>query len=174
MAKRESLKSYQDSILEKMEAARMGDVSQTNLLFGFNAGTKNFVISAKDVSELTSPSTLEPIPVSKPWAAGVANIKGSVLSVTDFAVLLGETPIKRGKFLVFEQHVISGSALLITRMMGLYEFRDVGSAIEAPEMKNMPGWVTSCYEISGEKFYMVDATLLASDERFSKLQSGEN
>jgi twitching motility protein PilI len=173
MAKRESLKMYQDSILEKMEAARMADAGQTNLLFGFNAGTRNFLISGKDVSELTSPSTLEPIPVSKPWAAGVANIKGSVHSVTDFSVLTGGEPIKRGKFMVFEPHVIVGSALLITRMTGLHELADVGTAIDAPEMKAMPNWITSCYEMNGEKYYMVDAALLASDERFSKLQSGE-
>jgi twitching motility protein PilI len=173
MATRESLRAYQDTILKKMEQARLTDAGESTLLFGFNAGPYHFLVSGKDVSELTSPSVLEPIPVAKPWAAGVANIKGSVHSVTDFSVLMGGEPVKRGKFLVFEPHIISGSALLITRMTGLHELSDLGVAINAPEMKTMPNWISSCHELNGEKYFLVDAALLASDERFSKLQSGE-
>lgn len=173
MAKKESLRDYQDIILKKMDAARMSDVGQMDLLFGFRAANKNFLISGKDVSKLSTPSVLEPIPVSKPWAVGAANIKGSVYSVTDFSVLIGGNFIVRGKFLILESEVMPGSALLIESLTGLFEQKNIGEPINDASMKEMPRWILSCHNIADDRHYLVDAALMAADDRFSKLQSGE-
>ncbi len=173
MAKKESLREYQDTILRKMEIARTSDAGQVQLLFGFRAGERNYIIGGKDVTELASPSVLEPIPVSKPWVAGAANIKGSVYNVTDFSLLMGSEPVKRGKFVVLSQDIMVGSALLVDALTGLYEMENIGLAVEDVGMKDMPPWITACYEIAGDRHYMVDAVVLSADPRFSKLQSGE-
>lgn len=173
MAKKESLREYQDAILRKMETARNGDATQTQLFFGFRSAGKKFLIGAKDVGELAPPSMLEPIPVSRPWAVGAANIKGSVFSVTDFSILMGGDPIKKGKFLVLSPSVIAGSALLIEGLTSLYEQKDIGLAVHDPQMDTFPKWLVACHEIAGDRHYLVDAALLAADARFSKLQSGD-
>lgn len=173
MAKRESLQAYQDKILEKMEEARMSDSGQIELLFGFRSADKNFLIGGKNISQLATPSVLEPIPVSKTWAVGAANIKGSVYSITDFSLLMGGKPTKKGKFMVLGQDIMVGSAILIESLTGLYELKNIGVAIEDPLVNDMAVWITASYEIAGERHYMVDAALLSADTKFSKLQSGD-
>ena len=173
MSKRKSLRAYQDSILEKMEAARSSDVGQMQLLFGFSAAGKNFLISGKDILEMASPTKLEPMPVAKPWAVGAANVKGSVYSVTDFSALMGSELIKAGKFLLLAPELMAGAALRIESFNGLYELKDLGSEIEDAGMKTQASFITSYHEIAGERHYLVDSARLAVDAKFSKLQSGE-
>lgn len=158
----------------RMEEARSDGTDQSQLLFGFRAKKMNFLISGRDLIEMTAPTTLEPLPVAKPWVSGVANVKGTVYTVTDFSMLLGGEQIKRGKFLLLGNDVMPGSALFIESFSGFYDPTKIGSPVEDPKMKSMPQWVVSCFEVNGARHYLIDAMLLANDHRFSKLQSGEN
>ena len=121
--------------------------------------------------EVASASVLEPIPIGKNCAAGAANIKGSVYSVADFSVLSGGRPIRKGKFLVLNPSIMVGSALLIEALSGMHESTALGEPIQDPSMAAMPSWITSCHQIGNDRYYVVDAALMAADARFSKLQS---
>lgn len=174
MAKRDSLRAYQDEILKRMEDARVKGADQAQLLFGFRSMQMNFLISGNDVIQLAAATILEPIPVAKPWVAGVANVKGSVYTVTDFSALLGGERIKRGKFILLSGDVMPSSALFIEGLTGLYDQSKIGAPIDDQKLKSMPQWVVSCFEIGGDSHYLIDAEQMANDHRFSKLQSGEN
>lgn len=173
MARRGSLKEYQDEILKKMELSRQANVTDLVLYFGFFSSGKNFLIDGRHVMEMTTASKLEPIPIAKPWAVGAANIKGSVFSVTDFSMLVGGEKTKRGKFIVLNDEVMPGSALLIGGLSGLFEKESIGSAVKDPEMSGLPNWIVGCHLLNNEKHYMINGEKLAIDARFSKLQSGE-
>jgi twitching motility protein PilI len=173
MARRGSLKEYQDEIISKMEFARQNRVSDLILYFGFVSGGRNFLIDGRNVIEMTTASRLQPIPISKPWAIGAANIKGSVYCVTDFSILFGGEKTKRGKFIVLNDEIISGSALMIESLSGLFEKDSLSVVFDDPEMKEFPSWISGCYRVNNEKHYMINGEKLATDARFSKLQSGE-
>lgn len=173
MAKSESLREYQDSILKKMAAARSNEVLYSKTYFGFKASKRNFLVPGEDILEMVAPSKLEPIPASKPWLVGAANIKGSVYTVTDFSILIGGDPIKNGKFIILSSHIMPGSAVLVDSMTELNDTQTIGISIHDDGMKNMPKWISSCHEFAGERHYLLDASLLASDPGFSKLQRGE-
>lgn len=173
MARRESLRAYQNGLLRQMEQARSSEGDELSLLFGFRAGGHRFLIDGQDVIELVDVSMVQPMPASKPWAVGIANIKGSVFSITDFSVFVGGERIRRGKFVVLNHALMPSSALLIEGLTGLFESKDVVPATDARPMAPMPNWVTGCHLAGGERHYMIDGALLVADPRFSKLQSGE-
>lgn len=174
MAKKESLRAYQDMILEKMQEARMSDDEQVDLLFGFEAAGMNFLISGKDIMQMASPTKLEPIPAAKPWAVGAANVKGSVYTVTDFSILMGHEPVKNGKFLLLSENVLPGYAILVDGLNSLYDLKVLGPSVDDAGMPGMPKFITSCHEIAGKRHYLIDTASLAVDTKFSILQSGEN
>lgn len=175
MARRESLAEYQNDLLQKMELARLASAADTSLFFGFVSNGQHYLIDGRFVVEVTDASVIQPIPVAKPWAIGAANIKGSVYTITDFSLLLGGRRIRKGKFLVLSEDVVSGSALLIESLSNLYEKDAIGQPLNtSPEMAKQPSWVTACHQIGGHKYFMIDGARLTADPKFSNLQSGDN
>jgi twitching motility protein PilI len=174
MARRESLRAYQDEVLKKMEEARLKAVSGSVLYFGFFAGNKHFMVDGNHVIELAPMSVLEPIPIAKPWAVGAANIKGSVYAVTDFSMLTGGERLKRGKFVVLSDGLMPGAALLIEGLSGLFRKEDIGPLGPVTGMQSPPDWISGTCMIGQQHFYMIDAPKLSADPRFSKLQLGDN
>lgn len=167
-----TLRDYQLYLRDRMEAAR-GDAQTENIVFlGFVAGGKNYMIDGRDISDIHQPSTLQPIPGSKPWVAGAANISGEVCAVTDFSVLLGGERIRKGKFMVLSSQLIPGAAILIDGISGIFEEKDIGQ-ISLNTESGLPDWLVGSHVID-TTFTLVDAAKLANDPRFSKLQSGDS
>lgn len=170
-----TLRAYQEYLRDRMEAARANSGVEQIVLFGFTSAGRHFLVDGRDVVDVHQISQLQPIPMAKPWAVGAANIKGSVLAVTDFSILLGGERTKKGKFMVLVPEVTEGAAILIESIAGLYELKDVGelSPLSLTEDSGMPSWISGSYHI-GQRHYMVDTMKMAQDVRFSKLQSGDS
>lgn len=167
-----TLREYQEYLRHRMDAAKAAGIADKIVLLGFTSGGKQYLIDGRDVVEVYQRTTLEPIPLAKPWAVGAANIKGSVYAVTDFSLLLGGERTKRGKFLVISPEIIQGSAIIIESISGLFDLKDLGDFIPKNDSQSFD-WVVGSY-YNGQQFYLLDAHKLAQDTRFSKLQSGES
>lgn len=173
MAQQEqTLRQYQDYLRERMEAARGEDSSEKIMLLGFLSGGRQYLIDSRDVMEVNQVSELEPIPLGKPWAVGAANIKGSVHAIIDFSVLMGGERTKRGKFLVLTDEIMPLAAIYIEAIAGLFPIDVVGDLSLKKEV-GMPDWIAGNYHL-GQRYFLVDASKLAVDASFSKLQSGES
>lgn len=168
----QTLRQYQEYLRERMDAARSEDASEKIMLLGFLSGGRHYLIDSRDVDEVHQISTLEPIPLGKPWAIGAANIKGSVHAITDFSVLMGGERTKRGKFMVLTEDIMPGAALFIEAIAGLFDIDVVGD-LSLTREAGMPDWIAGNYEI-GQRYFLVDASKLSVDASFSKLQSGES
>lgn len=169
---RDSLREYQDEILRKMTAARLQGGGELDLYFGFVSGGRHFLISGMSVAEVVAPSQLEPVPMSKRWVLGAANIKGAVYTVTDFAQLLGLDPGRRGKFVILSSNLVGGAALMIESLAGLFERSALGAA--ASLEAGQPSWLTGRHTVKDVFYDMVDGPALVADARFSKLQRGDD
>lgn len=173
MAKQnQSLREFQESLRQRMDAARDENASEKVVMLGFSAGGRQYLVDGRDVIDVHQTTVIEPIPIAKPWAIGAANIQGSVHTITDFAVLMGGDRIKKGKFLTISPHIMEGAAFLIDGTSGLFDPKDVGELSLAREA-GMPEWISGFYQM-GQRYFLVDAKKLASDQRFSKLQNGES
>jgi twitching motility protein PilI len=126
MAKRISLREFQRDLSERLMSARRGEGGQA--LLGIESGAddlpggRHWLIDLADSGEVAPLPQLTPAPLTKPWFAGIANIRGVLYSVVDFSAWRGgaPTPINAQArlLLVGARHGIN-TALLIRRALGL-------------------------------------------------------
>ena len=87
---------------------------------GFRAGARMFVSGIDEISELLAVPALTPVPGTQPWLLGVANVRGNLVPVIDFArYLFGErtTHTERSRLLIVRQG--GGSvALMVDEVFG--------------------------------------------------------
>ena len=126
MAKRISLREFQQGLSERLLSARRGEGAQA--LLGIESGAddlpggSHWLIDLADSGEVSPLPQLTPAPLTKPWFAVIANIRGVLYSVVDFSAWRGgaPTPINAQSrlLLVGARHGIN-SALLVRRALGL-------------------------------------------------------
>jgi twitching motility protein PilI len=122
MAKdRARLRDFQQSLAQRLANAKSGEVGAPARL-GVLAGSGYWLVDLTDAGEIVPVPELLAVPLTKPWFAGVANIRGNLVSVVDFSAFIGQEPTQRSvdaRLLLGGQRFGINSALLVTRMMGL-------------------------------------------------------
>ncbi len=139
MATKVSLRQFQQDLAQRLSSAKTEPVSLARL--GVQCGASYWLIALEDAGEIVPVPELLPVPLSKPWYLGLANIRGSLFSVVDFSAFAGGEPAARG---ADSRLVLAGprfginAALLVNRMLGLRNARDLnpvaddaGSAVAA-------------------------------------------
>jgi twitching motility protein PilI len=146
MAKRISLREFQQSLSERLVSARRGEGGQA--LLGIESGAddlpggSHWLIDLADSGEVSPLPELTPAPLTKPWFAGIANIRGVLYSVVDFSAWRGGAPTPRNAqsrlLMVGARHGIT-SALLVRRALGLrpqLQMHAVGEAKASAEAQS--------------------------------------
>jgi twitching motility protein PilI len=158
MAKRISLREFQQSLSERLVSARRGEGGHT--LLGIESGAdelpggSHWLIDLADSGEVVPLPPLTPAPLTKPWFAGIANIRGVLYSVVDFAAWRGGAPTPNNAqsrlLLVGARHGIN-SALLVRRALGLrpqLEMRAASDAIAGDAAPWLGGRFTDAQDIT--------------------------
>ena len=87
---------------------------------GYRVGSRLFVSGIDEINELLAVPTLTPVPGTQPWLLGVANVRGNLVPVIDFArYLFGErtTHTERTRLLIVRQGG-GNVALLVDEVFG--------------------------------------------------------
>jgi twitching motility protein PilI len=112
---------------------------------GMQLGDEFWLVDLSDVAEVVPIPELLRVPLTKAWYAGVANIRGNLVSVIDLAAFFGNPPIafddKARLVLVAEKHHIN-SALVFSRVIGLRHFERFEREAEAGQL---PAWIEGRY-----------------------------
>ena len=144
MAKRISLREFQESLAARLTSAARGEVSQA--LLGIESGHELWLLDLADSSEVVPLPPLVSVPLTKPWFAGVANIRGTLFGVVDFSAFQGGelTPRNTDARLVLAhaRHGIN-SALLVTRTLGLRP--PVGLEADPDPLPTERPWIVGRY-----------------------------
>jgi twitching motility protein PilI len=126
MAKRISLREFQQSLAERLASAQQG--ASRRALLGVASGEDLWLLDLSDSGEVVPLPPLTTVPLTKPWFAGIANIRGSLYSVVDFSAFRGGEPTRRNAnarlLLIGARHGIN-SALLVDRTLGLKSLDDL-------------------------------------------------
>jgi twitching motility protein PilI len=120
MAQRISLREYQQNLSERLKTAEASDAAGSRL--GIEAGNELWLLDLADAGDVVTLPPLERVPLTKPWFAGMVNIRGNIYAVVDFAAFLGAAPVPQTEqtrvLLIGERHRIN-SGLLVNRVIGL-------------------------------------------------------
>ena len=126
MAAKVSLRQFQQDLAQRLSSAKTAPVSAARL--GVQCGASYWLVALDDAGEIVPVPEILPVPLTKSWYLGVANIRGALFSVVDFAAFAGAEPAVRS---ADSRLVLAGSrfginaALLVSRMLGLRNARDM-------------------------------------------------
>lgn len=119
MAQKTSLRDYQRDLAERLRNAGTG---QSASKLGVQVGGDAWLVDLVDAGEVIPVPDITPVPLTRPWFKGMANIRGKLYSVVDFPALLGRPPVAVGdqsRLLLVGERFRLAAALLVDRSLGL-------------------------------------------------------
>ncbi|MEW8321572.1 MAG: chemotaxis protein CheW [Candidatus Thiodiazotropha taylori] len=135
----------------------------------FYVGDSRFIAPLSSVKEILNyPSALTPVPGSKPWMMGVANVRGTLIPVIDLQLfLIGEKTrrTRRSRVLVFT--IGSGlSGVLVGEMVGMRHFtKETAKEVQAVS-ENFSKYVQFEFDQDGMAWPVFSLQALADDPVF--------
>lgn len=113
-----SLRDYQRSLSARL--AGVQDAQSTSKL-GLQIGNSRWLVELAEAGEVIPVPPIAPVPLTRAWFAGIANIRGNLYSVVNFPAFLGEALIasEQSRLLLINAKYRINSALLINRVLGL-------------------------------------------------------
>jgi twitching motility protein PilI len=106
-----------------------------------------------------------PVPLTKPWFRGVANIRGNLCSVADFAVFLGHAAVpaaEEARLVILGERFRMSAGLLVNRSLGLRSPAEL-RPLERPHA----AWVRAEYtDAQGREWKELDVEALVQHPDF--------
>lgn len=167
MAKRLSLRDFQENLSARLLSAKRGETAPPML--GFRAGARRWLLELPDSGEVVPLPVLSAVPLTQPWFAGMANIRGGLHAVVDFAQFAGAAPTPRNErsrlLLIGARHGIN-SALLVESIEGLRPLSAL-RAIDLPPGTPEAEWIDTAYQDEqGNNWLHIVLTNLLQDSAF--------
>jgi twitching motility protein PilI len=119
MANKLSLRDYQRDLAERLRNAEAG---RSASMLGVQVDEEAWLVDLREAGEVVPVPAIMPVPLTRPWFKGMANIRGNLYSVVDFAAFLQKKPVTLGeqsRLLLLSERFRLGAALLIDRSLGL-------------------------------------------------------
>ncbi len=111
------------------------DVTPTRSLVCFRLLGAGVAILLDEMNELLEVPHCTRLPRVKPWVRGVANVRGKLMPIVDFAGFLGgrlQAPPKQQRVLLIEREEIA-AGLIVDEILGMKHFRVDAYSEEARE-----------------------------------------
>lgn len=153
----------------KLVSDESGDRKQTHSYLSFAVCDQAVLIPINELAELVSSPAIVEVPVMKSWMRGIANVRGSLLPLTDLESF----------FCQKRQHVGSSSRVLVIEREGsrfgllvpeVYGIKDIApgrmSEVESMTRNPLAGFCGQQVRIGGKVWFILDIERLVSDARF--------
>ena len=166
MARKKNLREFQENLAKRLAEAQ---VSNHRTLLAVETQNMGWLIDLTDTGEVLPVPTLTRVPLTRRWLRGIANVRGVLHGVIDFAAFHGDplTPLtgRSRLILLSNQHQHSaGTALLFSQTSGLRRMEefdaDHGSRPEHP-------WVSEALRDMWDRQWLkLDVNALAAAPEF--------
>jgi twitching motility protein PilI len=169
MAKKFNLREFQTTLSQQLLAAASRDNTGSRL--GFRVGDVNWLVSLSDTEEVIPVPPIVKVPGARRWFRGVANIRGNLYAVSDFADFMGQgaTPDHADCRLLIPHHDFGVNAALLVRCtLGL---KNINRYQERSERATLP-WVARHYsDETGAGWCDMDFGQLLGNAEFMKVEA---
>lgn len=159
-----SLREFQQGLAQRLREAQ-AEAEPTSRL-GVQAGSRNWLLKLDDAGEMLPLPEISGVPLTKPWYLGLANIRGVLSSVVDFAAFMGGEQTARTpdcRLLLVAERFHSFSGLLIGRMLGLKNVQ----AMQPAEDVTDRSWIGAAYrDEDGRLWQELNIDVLVSHDEF--------
>lgn len=164
MAKRFSLREFQQNVLNRIQVQTSGGVSTPAATLGVQIGGQNWLVEMGGIAEVLPLPALAPVPLTKPWFLGVANVRGKLYGIADIASFLGMGETLRGqsnRVLLLADKYAFNAGLLVPRVIGLRESASWGQTRVADEIR--------LSDEKGQLWRVLDIPALLQNEDFLQI-----
>jgi twitching motility protein PilI len=162
--RRLSLRDYQRELAERL---RQADSTRSASKLGVQVGSESWLIDLVEAGEVIPVPPITGVPLTRSWFRGVANVRGNLYSVVDFAAFVGVGNIEitdRARLVLLGDRLRSAAALLVDRSLGL---RNPAQLRMRPAAGERAGWVRAEYDDeSGGRWRELDVRQLVQHEQF--------
>lgn len=172
MAKREALRELQARLAERMQAAQREQRGRAWL--AVECRGHGLLLPLDQAGEIFPPATLFPVPHTKPWFAGVANLRGGLHGVVDLARFLGLPEVaaadagrEQSRLVAFGASLGLNCALLVDRLAGLRNAEQLNADAADSSAASRPAFAGERWsDAAGRPWQALDLAALARDEQF--------
>ena len=163
------LRVFQQELAARLASKTTAQVESSRL--GLASGGRQWLVSLAHAGEVIATPQIVPVPLTKPWFAGIANIRGNLYSVVDFAGFLdaAAAPMQLSgastRLVLFGPRVGELRAgLIVPQVLGL---RNLSTLAPAGRPADAPPWFGERW-VDGDagEWQEIDLTRLAQDPEF--------
>jgi twitching motility protein PilI len=169
VTRRDRLRDFQTGLADKLRRAQGTPLAVNRL--GVQVGVHRLLIDLADAGEILTVPDITPVPLTKNWYRGLANVRGNLLGVVDLALFagLGATPLdKESRLVAFSGELRFSTGILVSRMLGLRSAADlvIDPTTDAQASPFAP-WLRACHVDAQDMHWQeIDLVALTVDPRF--------
>jgi twitching motility protein PilI len=166
---RSKLRDFSTQLAERLKAATSAPNEPMRL--AVRVGSRGFLLDMNAAAEIVSAPEITPVPWTRPWYRGLANVRGRLVGVVDLMHLAGEGPLPQEQsqqLLVFGESLRVNAGVLVTRAFGLRNLNDLQSLGTAAE--GAPPWEQSRWrDLDGNQLTELNLGALVASEAFATI-----
>jgi twitching motility protein PilI len=161
---RMSLRDYQRELAERLREA---DSTRSASRLGVQVGAQSWLVDLVEAAEVIPVPPITAVPLTRAWFRGVANVRGNLYSVVDFAAFLDAGAVTIGeqaRLLILGERFRSAAALLVDRSLGLRNPTQLRLREPTP---GRAAWLRAEYDDdAGTRWSELDVAGLVRDSEF--------
>jgi twitching motility protein PilI len=160
------LRLFQRELATRLASKTAAQVESSRL--GLACAGEQWLIRLADAGEVITVPAVARVPLTRDWFLGVANIRGNLYSVVDFAGFLGRSAApatNQSRLVLFGARAGDMNAgLVVTRVLGLRNLAELAPAASAADA---PPWYAQRWmDADGSAWQEIDLAKLARDPSF--------
>lgn len=160
------LRTFQQELAARLASKTTAQVESSRL--GMACMDERWLIRLSDAGEVITMPPIVAVPLTQPWYLGVANIRGNLFSVIDFAGFLARTVAVSGaqsRLVLFGPRAGDLNAgIVVQRVLGL---RNIAELAPAAAPTEAPAWYAQRWmDRDGNPWQEIDLAKLAADPAF--------
>jgi twitching motility protein PilI len=165
------LREFSTQLAQRLKEAEAPGLSTAPTRLAVRVGNENFLVDMGVAGEIVPLPEIAPVPWTRPWYRGLANVRGRLIGVIDVLQLTGRSALPQElaqQVLVFGEGLSVNAGVLITRAFGIRSLKDLTALPPAGE--SAPAWEQVRYrDAEGMAFTELDLPELARSPAFAMI-----
>lgn len=171
MANRQAIRELQTRLAARLQQAQTEGVTASWL--AVESAGRSLLLPLAQAGEIFPMAAVQTVPYTQPWFLGVANLRGGLFGVVDFAsYVTGQTPARRSESAREQARLVAlnpaleiNCAILIDRLGGLRNAQDFVAREDA--LGDAPAYFAGSYtDRSGKQWQEINLQAMASQSDF--------
>jgi len=171
MANKEALRELQTRLAQRMQVARSEPAAHAWL--AVECAHQGLLLPLEQAGEIFNAGRIMAVPHTRPWFAGVANLRGGLHGVVDMAVFLGlrvrsaqDHGSEGARLVALNPSLGVNCALLVDRLAGLRHESDLKDQSDEADAQRPAFAGTSWRDGAGRNWQEIKLAALAADMQF--------